>query len=544
MRDFGVFLANLRSSAGLSLEDMAKLVSSSRSTLSRLENNDVPQPFRGSIRKLVIALAEILCTSKKETERYLELASIDRSLLTETEEIQLGFIPRIAPGSPDEAKTLERLESIYEQLLRNLETREIEIGVSSSPPNLKLKIQEYTNVLQEIQKRLDILLNRQDETETSSTQIAEVYYAEAPEGKLVVGHLYGEKLSTSDIPHDLYSLASPNARWLMQLADVERFAVDDCIVLTNSHNFEGWSHDEIKTTVLNHRLPIPEDLEELKQEKLAAIEKDYFNSSHYRLASFTPSFSDIDRLEVTLAPLGFQEYYSLTPFFDEPLLTTLDGSKVSIRQKYGNTALTYSSTDRGTSLIPTPVSIQCIAVTKDQHIILMRRSSSVAFYPNHWSASFEETMNAPGIDRKGKPSRSDDADFFNGAIRGLDEEFAIPASAVEDIKVLSLNTEYLTLSVDVIVAIKLSLTSDEIRHSWLLKAWDRDEASKFALLSTDLHTVVNKLFSRTLWHPSSRMRLIQFLFHAYGVDAVAEAIREKKDSIRNAEQQTNLTPST
>jgi transcriptional regulator with XRE-family HTH domain len=531
MRDFGVFLANLRSSAGLSLEDVATLVDSSRSTLSRLENNDVPQPFKGSIRKLVIALAEILCTSKKETERYLEFAGIDRSLLTEAEEIQLGFTPHIAPGSPDEATALERWERIYEQLLRHLETKETELGISNTPPNVKLKIQEYANTLQEIQNRLDKIYGRQDSTEPDVLQAVQVHFAEAPEGKLVVGHQYGETLHKTFIPYDLYSLASPNARWLMQLADVERFAVDDCIILTNSKNFEGWNHEEIKTTVLRQRLPIPDDLEKLKHEKLSAIEKDYFNSSHYRLASFTPSFSDLDRLEVTLAPLGFHEYYSLTPFFDEPLLTALDGSKVSIRQKYGNTALTYSSTDRGTSLIPSPVSIQCIVVTQDQHILLMRRSSSVAFYPNHWSASFEETMNAPGLDRKGHPSRSDDADFFAGAIRGLDEEFAIPAETIKEIKVLSLNTEYLTLSVDVVTLIKLNLTAEEIRQSWLLKAWDRDEASKFAMLATDLSAVVNKLFSRTLWHPTARMRLIQFLFHTYSVDEVAKAIKEKKDAL-------------
>lgn len=318
----------------------------------------------------------------------------------------------------------------------------------------------------------------------------------------------------------------------MQLADVERFAVDDCVILTNSKNFEGWSPSDSETTVLNIHLPIPEDLEKVRQEKLAVIEKDYVNSSQYRLVSYTPSFSDLERLEVTLAPLGFHEYYSLTPFLDEPLLTTLDGSKVSIRQKYGNTALTYSSTDRGTSLIPAPISIQCLAITKDEHILLMRRSSSVAFYPNHWSTSFEETMNAPGIDRKGSPSRSDDADFFAGAIRGLDEEFAIPASAVESMKVLSLNVEYLTLSVDVITLVKLGLTAEEIRQSWLLKAWDRDEASKFALLSTELSAVVNKLFSRTLWHPTARMRLIQFLFHTYGVDAVAQAIKAKEDALQ------------
>jgi transcriptional regulator with XRE-family HTH domain len=526
MRDYGAFLSNLRSSADLSLDGLARLVGTSKSTLSRLENDEIAQPFRGTIRKLVLSLAQVLCTSRRETERYLELAGIDRSLLTDMEEIQLGFVPRIVPGSPDEQAHLERLAHIYRELLEQLEAKEAGMGISSSPPNLKLKTQEYTNISQEIQRRLDILNNRKELGE-EELQAVRVHYAEALEGKLVVGHQYGEELNTGIIKYSLYSLASPNARWLMQLADIERFAVDDCIILTNSKNFQGWSPNEIKTTVLSKRLPIPDDLEKLKQEKLSIIEKDYFNSSHYRLVSFTPSFSDLDQLEVTLAPLGFHEYYSITPFFDEPLLTALDGSKVSIRQKYGNTALTYSSTDRGTSLIPAPVSIQCVVVTSDQQIVLMRRSSSVAFYPNHWSVSFEETMNAPGLDRKGQPSRSDDADFFAGALRGLEEELAVSHDDVESIKVISLNVEYLTLSMDTITVIKLRLTGEEIRESWLVEAWDRDEASKFALLPADLPSVVEKLFSRTLWHPTARMRLIQFLFHTYGVKAVASVLKTK-----------------
>jgi transcriptional regulator with XRE-family HTH domain len=530
MKDFGIFLCNLRSSAGLSLEELSRLVDSSKSALSRLENNEVPQPFKGSVRKLIIALAEILCTSKAETKHYLELAGMNQSLLTETEKIQLGFTPTIPTSSPEEVITLERLESIYVQLLQQLEARETALGISNAPPNLKLKIQEYTNLLREIEKRLDKIHNKQVTSELDETPELPIHYAEALEGKIVVGYQYGENKMLST--YNLYSLASPNARWLMQLADVERFAVDDCIILTNSHNFEGWDRHEIKTTILNAPLPVPEDIEKLQQEKLPGIEKDYFNSSHYRLSSYTPSFSDLDRLEVVLAPLGFHDYYSITPYFDEPLLTTIDGSKVSIRQKYGNTALTYSSTDRGTSLIPAPISIQCIVVTRDNQILLMRRSSSVAFYPNHWSASFEETMNAPGTDRKGNPSRSADFDFFDGAIRGLNEEFAISPDAVESIKVLSLNIEYLTLSVDVISAIKLNLDAEEIRQNWLLKAWDRDEASKFGLLSTDLNAVVNKLFSRTLWHPTARMRLIQFLFHTYGVDEVAKEIKAKKDALQ------------
>jgi hypothetical protein len=236
---------------------------------------------------------------------------------------------------------------------------------------------------------------------------------------------------------------------------------------------------------------------------------------------------DFDQLEVTLAPVGFHEYYSLTPFFDEPLLTALGGSAISIRDKYGNTALTYSSTDRGTCLIPAPISIQCVVVTGDQQIILMRRSPSVAFYPNHWSASFEETMNAPGLNRKGEPSRSDDADFFASALRGLEEELAVSHDDVEDIKVLSLNVEYLTLSMDVITLMKLRVTGEELRQNWIVEAWDRDEASRFTLLPADLSTVVEKLFSKTLWHPTARMRLIQFLFHTYGVKAVAAALKAK-----------------
>ncbi len=372
--------------------------------------------------------------------------------------------------------------------------------------------------------------DRMDPLDATVLQVAHVHYAETLGGRIVVGNNYGEELHPVLKSSNLYTLASDNARWLMQLADVERFAVDDCILLTNSNDFRGWEPREIKTIVLNSPLPIPDDLAEVQKEKLLAIEQHYFNSPHYRLVSATPAFSELDHLKVVLAPLGFYDYYSLNPFFDEPLLTSLDGSKISIRQKYGNTALTYSSTDRGTSLIPAPISIQCIIVTQDKQIILMQRSHSVAFYPNHWSASFEETMNAP-TGPKEKLAQKGDENFFTGAIRGLDEEFAVPAQAVRDIKALSLNVEYLTFSIDVITVIELEMSADEIKQSWMLRARHREEASKFALLSTELPVVVDRLFMRTLWHPTSRMRLIQLLFHIYGIDEVARAIKTKRDAL-------------
>jgi transcriptional regulator with XRE-family HTH domain len=528
MNGYGVFLSSLRANAGLSLEVLAKIVVSSKSTLSRLENGDIPRPFRGGTRSLVIQLAHILCSSTKETERYLTLAGIDRSLLTEIEEIQLGFTPHIFKGTQEEKQDLERLEKIYQQLLSKLEAWEQELGVEDAPPTLKSKAQRYRNILQEIQKRLDRLYDRNDPLDLPTLEAMPAYYVETVGDRIVIGNEYDGYASASDA-HNLYALASDRARWLMQLAGVERFAVDDCIILANSENFKGWEPHEVRTSVLTNPLPIPDDLAEIQREKIATIEKHYFNAPHYRLVSATPAFSELDHLRIILAPLGFFDYFSLNPYFDEPLLTTLDGSKISIREKYGNTALTYSSTDKGTSLIPAPISIQCVVITEDQRILLVQRSLSVAFYPNHWSASFEETMNAPGL-VKDQQVQKGDVDFFASALRGLDEEFAIAEDAVKDMKALSLNVEYLTLSADVFMLIRLDLTIDEIKQGWMVSAKHRDEASRVNSISTDLSEVVDRLFSRTLWHPTSRMRLIQFLFHQYGIQAVTKAIKARQPS--------------
>ena len=136
-------------------------------------------------------------------------------------------------------------------------------------------------------------------------------------------------------------------------------------------------------------------------------------------------------------------------------------------------------------------------------------------------------MNGPtGPDEK--PVQKGDENFFATAIRGLDEEFAIPTQAVRDMKVLSLNVEYLTLSIDVITLIELEMDAEEVRQNWMLKARHREEASKIAFLSTELPDIVYRLFMKTLWHPTSRMRLIQLLFHIYGIDEVARSIKAKR----------------
>jgi len=76
----------------------------------------------------------------------LRLAGIDQEYLTDKEKVLLGFLPQIKPGSHNELANLERLCYIYAEALNHLETKEAQIGVASSPPLLKLKIQEYRNI--------------------------------------------------------------------------------------------------------------------------------------------------------------------------------------------------------------------------------------------------------------------------------------------------------------------------------------------------------------------------------------------------------------
>src|SRR5579884_582269 len=167
MREFGAFLANLRSGNGLSLEELAKLVNTSKSTLSRLENDDIPLPFKGAMRRLVITLAQLLCSSQQETERYLSIAGIEKSFLTQTEEIALGFIPQVISNLPGELINLQRYHHIceqcyqqldkWEQHLRDYQEKKTKRQECLAHHVVRRKKQEYAKLVRDFQQQINIL---------------------------------------------------------------------------------------------------------------------------------------------------------------------------------------------------------------------------------------------------------------------------------------------------------------------------------------------------------------------------------------------------
>src|SRR5712691_3359653 len=132
MQPFGEFLTNLRNNAGLSLEELAIRVGTSKSRLSRLENNNFPKPYKGSVRKLIIDLAAVLSTSKKDIERYLALAGIDRSLLTQNEEIMLGLAPPVAINPSSKPQRDDILLLNFAHPLTEQQRKQIELLTGTS----------------------------------------------------------------------------------------------------------------------------------------------------------------------------------------------------------------------------------------------------------------------------------------------------------------------------------------------------------------------------------------------------------------------------
>lgn len=179
IKPFGVFLSNLRNNAELSLEELAVLANSSKSTLSRLENDRVPRPFKGPIRKLILTLCELLCNSPKEVELFLTLSDIPRSLLTEVEEIQAGFGPLIPMAILEEQGNLERLECLYEQRLEDLEKRKK--SVQRFPANLELRLHHYESKVGDIRQRLEKLQSLQAQQSPGITKVTLHASVELPE---------------------------------------------------------------------------------------------------------------------------------------------------------------------------------------------------------------------------------------------------------------------------------------------------------------------------------------------------------------------------
>ena len=324
--------------------------------------------------------------------------------------------------------------------------------------------------------------------------------------------------SNSNELSNLAHLASDRMQYLMHAAHVQDLAIDDCIVIAKSKDFKGWAKDELSISVINDNVPLPLELQEVFNKYKDKIEVEITDNKSYRVIYFSPWFMDRRVIEIRLAPIDFITHYLISHLLDKPVLKTENGKKATIRQKYGYDALLYSISSH--PIIPANISIQPIIISKDDQLLLMQRSGHVFYYPNAWSASIEETMQA---------YPSNDNGFVDGAIRGIKEELGSGLNIGEhDIQILSFCIEYPTLSFDVICVARILSTAEEIKQSWLLDAPDKYEAKRIEFVPHQMDALLKVILEDRIWHPTSRMRIFQLLFHSYGFEATLSAYKSSQ----------------
>jgi glucose-1-phosphate thymidylyltransferase len=357
-----------------------------------------------------------------------------------------------------------------------------------------------------IKKKLEIADLRIEESRLKAV--------EAPQGLLTLGHRPLQTIPAEAF-YVLESFGSAQVKLFASAADIDTLIIDGTLLLVASQDYQGWRPHDIKITVQDLPWHLSSEVEEILVSECSELGSDRFvNNKLYSVRSYVPPVEHSGVLSVNLSYVSFFDYYRIWKVVHEPArLLGSGGRRVSILDSYGPQMVKLLQTVDGNSILPTIVNIQCAVITRDQFVVLMKRSSTVGFVPGHWSASFEETMTA------------EDTDFHTTVLRGYQEEFGqMAASNVRECRVLSLNFEYHSMAITLGCILRTDETCEQIRNSWQF-AKHKYEASKIDFIPFALGETTWSLFeAERLWHPSSRKRLIEALFHAFGVDKTLAAL--------------------
>ncbi|HBE69752.1 MAG TPA: hypothetical protein DDW52_16525 [Planctomycetaceae bacterium] len=192
----------------------------------------------------------------------------------------------------------------------------------------------------------------------------------------------------------------------------------------------------------------------------------------------------------------FHEALRLTP---EKWLHTMEGSKDWIEPL-----------PLGACQLPGLAVVHAIAVTADQppRTLLARRSQKSEYAPGHWSLSFEEQLTDRDFHAQ--------ATFKNCALRGLEEEFGIPAHECS-FTLLTALQELNIMNLGVVGLVSIALTAKECekiireQSNWEIDDFEFIEVTKTSLseISFADHQTLTPLHPTT----SLRARILERFFY-------------------------------
>lgn len=280
---------------------------------------------------------------------------------------------------------------------------------------------------------------------------------------------------------------------------------DGAISIQNCPNMrEGWPMDQIELILDNSYFKIPEEYIKSYSEYF----KHYYHKKRF--------FDDRDKFMITSNPTNFSD----TP----TLKINVNKTKYSVVQYYLNNV--YEDSAKRDSYIADLLGspqlranfahsfcMHMVVVTKDQKILLTKRSPKVAYYPNMWSASIEEQLSTD--DFKDSPQKT----VVHWGKRLLLEELDIDQDGYlrDNLRVLAVFLETPNLNVSLCAFIELNHKAKELDQIMAAGKRTDDEFSEWDYLDFQLEDLLKELrYPSKIYHPTSGYRILLSLIKRFG----------------------------
>lgn len=314
---------------------------------------------------------------------------------------------------------------------------------------------------------------------------------------------------------------------VMEREGFHGLALDACFEIIHSHLYKGWRSHEIEYLTPINAPPTAPDLDELILNNPAQPP----NNGKYRLISYVPDSSERPTLQVQLASTDYNSTYPIQQRLFQEVLKDSNGAPCSPYSKYGRRLL-----DFGEHILPNIVCLHAIVILPGDKLLVTRRVRStnlIDWHAGKWSCSFEEQMTV----KVGEPRN--DKSFVDTAHAGCEEELGLLDDKIIDIRILSLLFESEWNVVDAVALIRVHTALEDIQAYWQLKARDGVSRELRNVEEIDWHVdairpilerqpirVGKHDIAKEEWHGTSRMRLLQSLFHRNGIEETIKSLTE------------------
>lgn len=307
-----------------------------------------------------------------------------------------------------------------------------------------------------------------------------------------------------------------------------KYSIDDCIMLCHSPEYQGWDWNEISLSIGRKEILHVEG----KHDAYVQDKKPEFGQSgkwKYCVLSYTLPMLDKNRNEISL-DLGLTDFstsasvYSLlnTSIPEYGNKTVLQNSVQDFFTDVGNCQVKVAS-----QIIPVIPCVDMTILDAKDRVLILQRSKHVHFFPETWTATIEEQMNAVWKGQIG------DGNVLDAAKRSLREE--VMGSRMHDrdilnLKFLALLFNPIAFSLDIVGVAKINMLGEDIARNLSHRAIDPHEHGRnFKLVDLTPDGILPLIFpqagdsenSRIVWHSIARMRLLLILLWKYGFDEVS-----------------------